>query len=55
MCLVRDVGTSLSMLRLQAFNPKGPCTQIVYTLGPTYLHRDYFIRPKYMLVGYMDP
>ena len=23
-------------------NPKGPCTQIVYTLGPMYLHREYF-------------
>ena len=22
--------------------PKGPCTQIVYTLAPKYLHRDYF-------------
>ena len=23
-------------------NPKGPCTQIVYTLAPKYLYRDYF-------------
>ena len=23
-------------------SPKGPCTQIVYTLGSMYLHRDYF-------------
>ena len=22
--------------------PKGPCTQIVYTLGPMYLYREYF-------------
>ena len=22
--------------------PKGPCTQIVYTLGPMYPYRDYF-------------
>ena len=22
--------------------PKGPCTQIVYTLAPKYLYRDYF-------------
>ena len=22
-------------------NPKGPCTQIVYTLAPKYLNRDY--------------
>ena len=22
--------------------PRGPCTQIVYTLGPMYLYREYF-------------
>ena len=22
--------------------PKGPCTQIAYTLGPMYLYREYF-------------
>ena len=23
-------------------DPKGPCTQAVYTLGPMYLYREYF-------------
>ena len=31
--------------------PKGSWTQIVYTLAPKYL----YIRPKYILLGYMDP
>ena len=35
--------------------PKGPCTQIVDTLGPMYLYREYLRRPKYILFGYMDP
>ena len=26
----------------QIFNPRGPCTQIVYTLAPKCLYRDYF-------------
>ena len=34
--------------------PKGPCTQIVYTLAPKYLYRDYF-KAKVYLFGYMDP
>ena len=35
--------------------PKGPCTQIVYTLGPMYLHREYFKAKVYILYEYMDP
>ena len=33
----------LSIQSLQALlmNPKGPCIQIVYTLSPKYLYRDY--------------
>ena len=23
-------------------NPKGPCTQVAYTVAPKYLYRDYF-------------
>ena len=26
----------------RATNPKGPCTQIVYTFGPMYLYMEYF-------------
>ena len=29
--------------------PKGPCTQIVYTLGPTYLYREYFKAKVYTI------
>ena len=25
-----------------SYYPRGPCTQIMYTLGPMYLHREYF-------------
>ena len=28
--------------RVSGHRPKGPCTQIVYTLGPMYLYREYF-------------
>ena len=35
-------------------SPKGPCSQIVYTLAPKYPNRDYF-RAKVYLFGYMDP
>ena len=28
--------------------PKGPCTQIVYTLTPKYLYRHYFEAKVYM-------
>ena len=35
-------------------NPKGPGAQIVYTLAPKYLYRDYF-EAKVYLFGYMDP
>ena len=34
--------------------PKGPCTQIVYTLAPKSPNRDYF-KAKVCLFGYMDP
>ena len=27
--------------------PKGPCTQIVYTLAPMYLYREYFTAKVY--------
>ena len=37
-----------------AYYPKGPCSQIVYTLGPKYLYGDYF-KAKVYLFGYMDP
>ena len=30
-------------------NPKGPCTPIVYTLAPKYLHRDYFKAKVYTI------
>ena len=35
---------SLETLRLaqEALFPKDPCTQMVYTLAPEYLYRDYF-------------
>ena len=29
--------------------PKGPCTQIVYTLGPMYLYREYFKAKVYTI------
>ena len=32
--------------------------QIVYTLGPMYLYREYFkakVLPKYVILGYRDP
>ena len=29
--------------------PKGPCTQIVYTLAPKYLYRDYFKAKVYTI------
>ena len=29
--------------------PKGPCTQIVYTLAPKYLYRDYFKDKEYTI------
>ena len=36
------------------FTPKGPCTQIVYTLALRYfLYR--YIGPKVYTIGYMDP
>ena len=34
--------------------PKGPCTQIVYTLAPKYFYRDHF-KAKVYLFGHMDP
>ena len=34
--------------------PKGPCTQIAYTLAPKDPNRDYF-KAKVYLFGYMDP
>ena len=42
--------------RSQGFGlyPKGPGTQIVYTLVPKYLYREYF-KAKVYLFGYMDP
>ena len=37
-------------------NPKGPCAQIVDTLAPRCLYRDYFkAKVYYILFGYMDP
>ena len=36
-------------------NPKGPCTQVVYTLGPMYPYREHFKAKVYILFGYMDP
>ena len=42
------------MLTASVCCPKGPCTQIVYTLAPKYLYRDYF-EAKVYLFGYMDP
>ena len=30
-------------------NPKGPCTQIVYTLALNYLHRDYIKAKVYTI------
>ena len=48
--------TILRGLGLQvATYPKSPCTQIVYTLALKYPYRDYIIRPKYILFGYVDP
>ena len=35
-------GFRLPGFRAQAYSPKGPCTQIVYTLAPMYICRDYF-------------
>ena len=35
--------------------PKGPCTQIVYTLGPMYPYREYFKANVYTIFRYMDP
>ena len=29
--------------------PKGPCSQIVYTLGPMYLYREYFKAKVYTI------
>ena len=29
-------------LEVHLLNPKGSCAQIVYTLGPMYLYREYF-------------
>ena len=34
---------------------KGPCTQMVETLGPMYLYREYFKAKVYILSGHMDP
>ena len=35
---------------------QGPCTQVVYTLGPMYLYREYFkAKVLYILFGYMEP
>ena len=34
--------------------PKGPCAQIVSTLAPKHLYRDYF-RPKSILFRHMGP
>ena len=31
--------------------PKGPCTQIVYTLGPLYLYREYFMAKGIYYLG----
>ena len=36
------------------YNPKGPYTQIVYTLGPQYLYGEYF-KAAYILFGHIDP
>ena len=45
--LYRDSG-------FRVYYPKGPCTQIVYTLAPKHLYRDYF-KAKVYLFGCMDP
>ena len=56
----RVQGKPLSWFRFRvneefrAYGPEGPCTKIVYTLGPMYLKGSTF-RPKYIQYGYMDP
>ena len=40
---------------VQNIDPKGPCTQVVDTLAPKYLNIGTTLRPKYILVGHMDP
>ena len=35
-------GMRILMFQLSGFYYKGPCTQIVYTLGPMYPYREYF-------------
>ena len=43
----------LSKIPVTIENPMGPCTQIEYTLAPTYTHREYF--KAYIPFGHMDP
>ena len=42
----RELGVTVSGAKASASKPltipKGPCTQIVYSLGPMYLHKEYF-------------
>ena len=40
----------VSVLTLRVHVP----TYVVYTLSPKYLYRDY-LRPKYIVLGHMDP
>ena len=41
--------------RFVLFNPKGPCTPIVYTFGPMYLYREYFKAKVYTTVDDINP
>ena len=50
-----ELGASSVSRVIERF-PKGPCTQIAYTLAPKYLDRDYFKAEVYTTVfEYMDP
>ena len=49
----RELGVTVSGAKASASKPltipKGPCTQIVYSLGPMYLHKEYFKAKVYTI------
>ena len=38
--IVITITIFLTIILFLLINPEGPCTQIVYTLGPMYLYRE---------------
>ena len=54
MTTIMDLGPHKTILimvlgSLSLKHPKGPCTQIVYTLAPKYLYRDYLSANVYTI------